>query len=139
MLLGFKERFAEPILLGTKVFTLRNKRKNQPKIGETLYMYYGLRSSQCRKITDKEKLMGIQEVDITISRSAEKEVTIHISVDGRSLTHEEIDQFVQFDGFVDRADFADYWITSSHKPKKAPISCTVGGVLDQYHWTDLKY
>ena len=36
MLLGFKPRFKEPIQIGTKVFTLRGKRKNEPKIGETL-------------------------------------------------------------------------------------------------------
>lgn len=41
MLLGFKPRFIDPIQIGTKVFTMRAKRKNKPKIGETLYMYTG--------------------------------------------------------------------------------------------------
>jgi hypothetical protein len=139
MLLGFKPRFVDPILLGTKVFTLRNKRKNQPKIGETLFMYTGLRTSNTRKISDKEKLMSTQEVLIYIARSSTKEISISITVDNKLLTREQVDQFVKYDGFVDRADFADYWIASSHKPKKAPVECTVGGNLDLFHWTDLRY
>ncbi len=139
MLLGFKERFAEPILLGTKVFTLRNNRKNQPKIGETLFMYTGLRTSECRKISDKEKLMSTQKVLIYITRGKEKQIDISITVDNKLLTREQVDQFVKYDGFVDRSDFAEYWITSTYKPRKAPLECTVGGNLDLFHWTDLRY
>lgn len=139
MLLGFKERFVEPTLLGTKVFTLRNKRKNQPKIGETLFMYTGLRTNKCRKISDKEKLISTQEVLIYISRGLDMSFSISITVDNRMLSWDEVESFVRYDGFVDREDFANYWISSSYAPKKAPKECTVGGNLTMYHWTDLRY
>lgn len=139
MLLGFKPRFEEPILLGTKVFTLRSRRKNLPKIGERLFMYSGLRTENCKKISDRETLMGMQEAMVYISRNANAEIKISISVDNRMLSESEIDDFVKFDGFRDRKDFANYWIDSSHKPRKAPKECTVGGNMDLYHWTDLKY
>lgn len=139
MLLGFKPRFKEPIQIGTKVFTMRNKRKVQPKIGETLYMYTGLRTSKCELISNKEKLMSVQEVDITISRNILHEISIEVWVDKYCITDEELEQFVRFDGFKDKRDFADYWIASSYSGKKAPTELCIGGKMDLFHWTDLKY
>lgn len=138
MLLGFKSRFVEPILIGTKVFTLRSPRKKEPKIGETLYMYTGLRTNQCKKITDKESLRSVQMCDVYIIRHNEID-TIKVRVDGRRLTAFELGRFVKYDGFKDTKDFADYWISTSYAPKKAPANCHVSGSMNLYHWTDLKY
>ena len=140
MLLGFKPRFKEPIQIGTKVFTMRNKRKVQPKIGETLHMYTGLRTSKCELISNKEKLMSVQEVKVDMDRDLKvKYLRILVIIDGRALSLTEIKQFVKFDGFADINDFAEYWFASSYAPKKAPESCSVSGILDLFHWTDLKY
>lgn len=140
MLLSFKKRFKDPILNLTKVFTMRNKRKVPPKLGETLYMYSGLRTNNCELISNKEKLISIQQVYINIFRKSNGEIVIAIYINGsRYLTNEEIAQFVKYDGFIDETDFAEYWINSTYKTKKAPIECTVGGKLDLFHWTDLRY
>jgi hypothetical protein len=136
MLLGFKERFVMPIQIGTKVFTLRNKRKVQPKIGETLYMYSGLRTSKCKLISNKEKLVSIQEVHVFI-RQVMEQITIRISVDKRMLTEAEIVQFVKFDGFADRVDFANYWFKESKIKNTMGKECSAK--MEMYHWTDLKY
>jgi hypothetical protein len=139
MLLGFKPRFEEPIQLGTKVFTLRGKRKNEPKLGETLYMYTGLRTSNCRKISDKEKLQDKQRVRLQIRANAKND-TLKVWVDGRELTEAEIDQFVIYDGFVDRTDFINYWIQDkTEKPRRPKKAYRIGAFLTMYHWTDLKY
>jgi hypothetical protein len=66
MLLGFYKQFVSPIEIGTKVFTLRKRRKVRPKVGETLYMYTGGYNSTRTLISNKEKLMSIQNVRITI-------------------------------------------------------------------------
>lgn len=138
MLLGFKQRFADPILIGTKVFTLRNPRKNEPKIGETLYMYTGLRTTKSKKITDREKLRSKQKAVISIIRHNGRYI-VKIIIDGRRLFDYEAIQFVRYDGFHDTKDFADYWISTSYAPKKAPDNCRVNGSMNLYHWTDLRY
>ena len=133
MLLGFKKRFAEPIQIGTKVFTMRVDRKVQPKIGETLYMYTGLRTANCMLITNKEKLISMQRVQIEIDMHAQLlPVQLLLWVNHRPLSWHEIEQFVTYDGFADVPDFLDWW-TAGGKHKR------VGGYLDLYHWTDLRY
>lgn len=139
MLLGFKPRFVEPILIGTKVFTMRNKRKVEPKIGETLYMYTGLRTSHTKKITDKEKLMSIQTAHVSIEVNPSK-FSLVVKVDGRTLTEDEITDFVVYDGFEDREDFIKYWCASSTGKKFTYKKCySIAGELSLFHWTDLKY
>lgn len=134
MLIGFKKRFIVPIQNGSKVFTIRKKRKVSPKIGETLYMYSGLRTANCSKISEKEKLIRIQHVRIYIERN-HPDTLIKIHVDGRPLSWSEIYEFVKYDGFHNIEDFADYWIGSPFKGKLQ----RAGGSMEMYHWTDLKY
>lgn len=140
MLLGFKKRFKDPILIGTKVFTMRDiHRKNKPKIGETLHMYTGLKTKNCEKITDKEKLHGFQTAHLIIEKGP-KENNLKIQVEGRDLSQAEIEQFVGFDGFKDTDDFINYWIESSTgKKPKADKQYVVSGFLTIYHWTDLRF
>jgi hypothetical protein len=138
MLLGFKKRFVLPIQIGTKVFTMRNKRKVEPKIGETIHMYTGLRTKFCERISNKEKLISTQRVRISIYRHPDL-LNVKIFVDGRELNIKEIYEFVKFDGFKDVTDFADYWIESSTGKKDKKKVARVGGMLTLYHWTDLRY
>ncbi len=139
MLLGFKKRFAEPIKIGTKVFTMRGDRKVKPKIGETLYMYSGLRTKNTELISNKEKLISRQEVRLMIIYYSKGISRLDIHVDGRELKSKEIDEFVKFDGFKDRLDFVTYWIESSTGKKIQDKPYRVGGLMNLYHWTDLKY
>jgi hypothetical protein len=135
MLLGFKKRFVDPILIGTKVFSLRKRRKVRPKIGEAMHMYTALRTKYCQLITNKEKLMSIQDARVTIRRKNTAGYDIRIWIDRRRLSELEISQFVIYDGFTDRKDFAEYWLTDERGKKKN----RTGALLEQYHWTDLTY
>lgn len=139
MLLGFKPRFVEPILIGTKVFTMRGKRKIQPKIGETLHMYTGLRTSKCQLITKSEKLISTQKARVRIY-TVNNYLEVHVRVDGRYLTNKELEHFFVFDGFNNAWDFAKYWIQdATGKPYKYGKKYRVGAFVTIYHWTDLRY
>lgn len=106
-----------------------------PKIGETLYMYTGLRTANTELITNKEKLISMQQVRVSIRKMNTAGYDIKISVDGRRLTELEISQFVKFDGFTDRVDFAEYWL----RDEKGKKITRVGASMVQFHWTDLRY
>lgn len=138
MLLGFKERFADPILDDTKIFTVRDERKITPKPGETIYMYSALRTKHTKFITDRFKYNGKQKVFLMIYRRNGK-ISITLRVDGRKLTLREKGLFVIFDGFIDQNDFADYWINSHYAPKKAPANCCLKGSKTIYHWTPFRF
>jgi hypothetical protein len=139
MLLGFKKRFGPPIQIGTKVLTMRKRRKVRPKIGETIYMYSALRTKHSELISDKEKLMSIQNARIMIEDRLTNDrmpFSIRIVIDGRTLTQSEISEFVKYDGFTDEADFCRYWLSI---PGKKTLKKRTGALMEIYHWTDLKY
>lgn len=160
MLLGFKKRFVEPILIGTKVHTMRRRRKTPPKIGETLHMYTGLRTGNCEKITSREILIGKQKVWISMvfkleARSVEI-FSLKICIDGKRIAlvtryGEDVnienpgalDRFVKFDGFNDYMDFCTFWIEGYRKDIRQKGAygqlCKTVESMDLYHWTDLKY
>ena len=110
MLLGFKKRFAKPILEGTKKFTIRDRRKVEPKIGERLYMYTGLRTKDCQKIGDDKVLVGVHLVDIQVQVNLDFGYMIKIRVSGVLLTPPAKDKFYRQDGFLYKSDFAEYWL-----------------------------
>lgn len=163
MLLGFKPRFVDPILIGTKVHTFRNKRKNPPKIGETLHMYTGLRTKKCQKITSKEKLISKQKVWVKIIFMVKPKgydlFELKVCVDGKLIgavykygehicfdnveQMQKLHELVQYDGFKDYVDFAEFWINDLRAAvkKKGMINelCKFTKSMDLYHWTDLKY
>lgn len=135
MLLGFKQRFKEPILIGTKVFTMRDKRKIEPKIGETLHMYTGLRTSKCELITKKEKLYSTQKAFIEIKFINDILMYLIIEVDQKKLNMFEINRFVKYDGFENWRDFCKFWI-SGYKYTKNKVN-VIYEYKTIYHWTDL--
>ncbi len=136
MLLGYYKRFAEPILLGTKVHTLRKPRKKPAKIGEQLHMYTGLRTSKCEVITKKEKLISIQRAWIRIDYySPIKQFRLVICVDGRKLNDDEIEKFVRYDGFIDTKDFVAFWVRNNRHFGYVKLVSS----LVLHHWTDLRY
>ena len=48
--LNFQKQFAPDVESGIKLQTIRAKRKNPIKEGETLYLYTGMRTKKCRKL-----------------------------------------------------------------------------------------
>lgn len=53
---NFKAMFAEAVESGRKRCTIRKRRKRPTKVGETLYIYTGMRTKECRKLREAECL-----------------------------------------------------------------------------------
>lgn len=49
---SFQERFVPMILDDSKRQTIRTRRKNPAKVGDTLYLYYGMRTKWCKKLKE---------------------------------------------------------------------------------------
>jgi hypothetical protein len=47
---SFQKQFVPRIESGDKTHTIRGKRKNRPRPGQTFYGYYAMRTKQCRKL-----------------------------------------------------------------------------------------
>ncbi len=115
--------------------TLRKPRKREPKIGERLYMYSGLRTANCVKISDNETLRGKQKVWLYIYR-IKNYTSIKIKIDGRYLSEPEMRQLAKFDGFISLNHFIEYWLKNEGVKKGGAIRAS--GFFDMFHWTDLK-
>ena len=59
--LNFQARFADLVESGDKRQTIRALRKDgrDPKPGDTLYLYTGMRTKACRKLLEAECLMAV--------------------------------------------------------------------------------
>jgi len=89
---SFKERFCPWVIEGSKTHTVRDLRKGRQghaKPGDTVYLYYGMRTKYCRKLGE-----GIctKVENITISSDS-------ITIDGRKLSWDEMIRFAWKDGF----------------------------------------
>lgn len=143
MLLGFKKQFAPKILDGSKVMTVRQPRKVEPKIGEVLHMYTGLRTRNCEKITSEHKLNGTQSVDFLISKSKEEDwIDIDAFVDGAPLDQYQIEKFARADGFDSGHELAEYWLSTCDPADiqvfKKSIQASITNMVI-YHWSDLRF
>jgi hypothetical protein len=103
--LNFQERFAVPIAAGQKRQTIRNFRANgiDPKPGDTLYLFTGMRSKSCRKIGEVRCRLT-SEVEIGEDR---------LSVAGLEQAGEKRDLFARADGFADFAEMRG-WFEKQH-------------------------
>jgi hypothetical protein len=48
--LNFQKQFVADIAAGHKTTTIRTERKNPIKVGDVLFLYYGMRTKQCVKL-----------------------------------------------------------------------------------------
>jgi hypothetical protein len=100
-LLGFKSQFAPLVESGTKRQTIRAKRRDgkDPRVGETLYLYTGLRTKQCRKLGE-EICKSVEEIIIDYNG---------INVSGKWLSISERDALAQADGFPSFQDMKKFF------------------------------
>lgn len=94
-LLGFKKVYMERILSGEKTTTIRAPRKYPVKVGETLYLYVGLRTKGCRKLGEAEAL-EVKDIIITDSYDI---VEGWNPKNKRFLSIPEMEELVVKDGF----------------------------------------
>jgi hypothetical protein len=103
-LLGFRPRFAAPILDGSKRQTIRRPRRDgrvHAKPDDALHLYTGLRTKNARKL-GIARCLGVDEVRMNFLRDR---VTVTHALGVRPiLSHLELDEFAQADGFAHWAD-----------------------------------
>lgn len=111
---NFQERFAPAVECGDKTQTIRARGKRRPpRVGESLQLYTGLRTTTVRKLLWTDPVCESVE---DISLSARTGVVSMIR-DGRwqHLSPDEVEALAKADGFACADDFFDFFL-KQHGP-----------------------
>ena len=96
---SFQEQFVDAVTGGTKCQTVRGYRRRNPRIGEKLQLYTGLRRRTCRKLIEKDPICTrVDEIEIEISQTISAKIA-SIVINGIPLSEKEIGDFARADGF----------------------------------------
>jgi hypothetical protein len=104
---GFKARFCQPCIDGTKGGTIRAPRRDGRliKVGGMIQFYTGARTSQCRKIMPDLPCLDVQPVELFLNYGG-----VVIANIGMKLTRRpQVDAFARFDGFPDWDALREFW------------------------------
>jgi hypothetical protein len=96
---NFKTRFADAVENGDKCQTIRKRRKRPTRVGDTLYLYTGMRTKACRLLRT-ETCIGIAPIDIYDGR---------IVFDGSELPRWHAKALAEHDGFDTLSDFFEFF------------------------------
>ena len=108
--LSFQKQFGPPILSGVKRHTLRNPRKRDPRPGDTLQLYTGMRTKFCR-LLGTATCLGIVELRLSFV----EEIVEYASGATVYQGKEQLDTFAVSDGFASWAEMAAFW--RKHHPE----------------------
>ena len=115
--LNFQERFAPLVESGEKRQTIRAYRKDKrdPKVGDTLYLYTGMRTKACRKLMES-RCTDVRRFEIHVTDEGglywllgEDATDDHCQV----LTTDECAQIAIADGFNGHYAMTD-WFDKTH-------------------------
>lgn len=104
---SFKEQFIEPIKARDKMQTIRGKRRHQAKPGDTLYLYYGMRTKWCTKIGEA---ICTDVGDIVITEKGD------VFVNGKKLHAMAEYRLAQADGFENIIEMLSFWKKNNSLP-----------------------
>ncbi len=96
--LNFKPQFVPYILDGTKLHTIRAKRKRPIKPGDRLFLYTGLRQKGA-KLLMETSCSSVENIDIFILSGDMKTGHLVIRVQNRPLDADEQARLAWLDGF----------------------------------------
>lgn len=109
-LFGFKRRFVEPILAGTKDQTIRAVRKVPVRLHQVMHLYTGLRRPGAKLIA---RVLCIEILDIYLIPQVENGLVSYSNLDGSGgfATNEPgwLDHFARRDGFASWEDLCAFW------------------------------
>ena len=100
--INFQPRFADLVESGKKLQTIR--KTNRFKIGDTVTLYTGQRTKQCRALGEGV-IYGVQPIKLLPN--------LRIDISGCTLTLREADALAQADGFMCKADMLE-WFKKMH-------------------------
>ena len=102
---SFQKRFAEPILEGRKLGTIRAPRKRHARPGETMHLFTGMRTKHCRLIAEKTCHIACA-VELNFHRQFGPGVW---KVAGIELNAATMNCLAREDGFADVLDMTAFW------------------------------
>lgn len=100
---SFKQRFVGPIKDRKKAQTIRADRQRHARVGETIQIYTGMRTSHCRLI-GLATCKSVQPVRFDFEA---REVQVGAAPVLESLP--DLDAFAQRDGFDDYRGMCEFW------------------------------
>lgn len=103
---SFQAQFRAPIIAGTKRQTLRNDRKRHAREGETLQLYTGMRTRQCRLI-GTATCLGVSPVRLDFGNGRVE----FLETGNVATTLDELHAFAQIDGFPSWGHLKEFWFT----------------------------
>lgn len=111
--LNFKARFEPLIVSGTKRQTIRALRKDgrDPKPGQQLYLYTGMRTKSCRCISRYQSCKSTHPIEISNCGGG-----IMVSVDGKTLSSTEVQSLAVADGFKTAREFLQFFMENHSFP-----------------------
>lgn len=127
MVLGFKERFKEKIINGSKLHTIRTDANDRWYKGAKIHMATGVRTKnyQCFK---EAICTGVNDVCMYYTSHH-----LRITINGRVLvTNEQKQTLALNDGFESVEEF-EQWFLPIVKANKCIYHCKL------IHWTDFRY
>lgn len=101
-IIGFQQRFADLVEHGQKRQTIRKYRKHNPKTGDILYLYTGLRTKRARKIGER-----------VCTRTANFEITASGKLKLDRIRILNTAEFAIADGFESKTDMVR-WFEETH-------------------------
>jgi hypothetical protein len=101
---NFQQRFVPMIMAGRKTHTIRARRANPDKPGNTLHLYTGLRRPGAALLM-RVPCTAVEEIEIGITPGNGRVVRIN----GVALDHTESDALAKRDGFKDFSDMMAFW------------------------------
>lgn len=101
--ISFKQKFAEAIESGAKTQTIRQVWKRPIEVGDTLYLYSGMRTENCQKLK-VVKCTGVETIKIS-----DPLAFTPIKVDGIEISLEEAGALARADGFKDLVSMIDFF------------------------------
>ena len=132
---SFQKRFAEPILAGAKLHTIRADRRRHARPGEELQLYVGMWTKQCRLVTRKTCTAVLQiGLDFTSDRILVEGLNHPIesrvgaswngegfAIMGTLLTGRDLDRFAMMDGFSCFTEMRAFWFETHGVPAEHEI------------------
>lgn len=107
---NFQPRFAADVEAGVKRQTIRATRRQMPRVGQTAYLFTGMRTAACRRLGEHPitRVDGIEiKVDGSIWLTVEGALPFFLVGDATR------DRFAQADGLADAAELVA-WIETHH-------------------------
>lgn len=106
--LNFKPQFADLVSSGQKTQTIRQVRKHPIKVGDSLWLYTGMRTKACRPLADAV-VTEVARIEIDFTGG-------YILVNGKQVGFNAIRRFVKKDGFDSISDFWQFFKKQYNDP-----------------------